>query len=152
MSETTIQTGIQTAIRAMSEFDNADVVINDWSILDQSSSAAPYVIIENADEFTSKQDTVTPDNTWQIQVTLIERFDNWKSSLDNLRTRRQAIIDKINTDTIRSAGGLANVTIDEVRAGGPIGYIYNRYLTDEQMAEALPAFLSQLIILSAEEF
>jgi hypothetical protein len=103
MSEATIQLGIQAALRAMSEFEDADIVINDWSVLDQSSSAAPYVIIENADDFTSRQDTVTPVTRWEIPLTLIERFDDWQPALDNLRTRRQAIIDKINSDDIRSA-------------------------------------------------
>lgn len=153
MSEATIQSGIQAVIQAMTEFSDGDVVINDWSILDQGNSAAPYVIIENADEFVSRQDAPSDQTTWQIKITLIEKFIDWDTTLNYFRTRRQAIIDKINAvGTARSAGGLAATTIDVVRSGGPIGYIYNRYIPDDQLAEAMPDFISQLIILETEEF
>jgi hypothetical protein len=95
---------------------------------------------------------MTPQTKWDEKVTLIEKFEDWQTTLDNLRAHRQAIIDKINSDSVRSAGGLANVTIDEVRAGGPIGYIYNRYIADTDLPEALPDFVSQLLIIPAEEF
>ena len=152
MSESSIQTGLQAAIQSMFEFADADVVINDWSILDNSNANAPYVIIENADEFTSRQDVMTPVTKWSEKITLIEKFEDWDTTLNGLRTRRQAIIDKINTGEARSAGVLEAVTIDEISSGGPIGYIYNRYIPDEQINEELPAFLSQLIILACEEY
>jgi tryptophan 2,3-dioxygenase len=151
-SETAIQLGIKTAIQSMIEFADADVVINDWSILDQSSQAAPYVIIENADNFRSMQITQTPENTWDIPITLIERFIDWTTSLNNFRDRRQAIIDKINSGDERSANGLSGVTIDEIRSDGSIGQIFLAYLTPEQQVEALPTFLSQRIVLVTKEF
>jgi hypothetical protein len=152
MSEAAIQAGIQAALQAMSEFDDADIVINDWGILDQSSLKAPYVIIENSDSFRSVQDVQTPENTWNIPITLIERFTDWSTTLNNLRARRLAIIQKINSGDERSAGGISGVTIDEIYADGPIRQVYPAYLTVEQQSEALPAFLSQRIILVAKEF
>ena len=152
MSEANIQSGIKTALQAMTEFEDADIVVNDWGILDQSSLSAPYVIIEDADDFTSDQDTETPKNLWSMPITLIERFTDWTTTLNNLRTRRQAIIDKINSGTVRSAGGLAGTNLRRVRNDGPIGRIYPAYIPEGQAQDALPAFLSQRIILEVEAF
>ena len=68
MSEKLIQEGIQDAIQAMDAYANADVVINDWTILDQADSAAPYVIIENSDTFKAPQTAGDPSRTWEIPV------------------------------------------------------------------------------------
>lgn len=152
MSEATIQSGIQTAIRAMAEFADADVVINDWGIMDQASSNAPYVLIENSDTFESKQQTVSANTVWELPITLIERFTDWDTTLNNLRTRRQAIIDAINTGDIRTAGGLEAVDISSVRNDGGISYIYDAYIDPTDEPNALPTFISQRILLVAEEF
>ena len=72
MSEVTIQAAVQDTLQAMAAFAAADIVINDWSILDSSTFAAPYVIIRTADSVTSRQDTMTPNTRWQIPVTLFE--------------------------------------------------------------------------------
>ena len=152
MSEYTVQQGIQTAIRAMDEFADADVVINDWGILDQSSANAPYVLIENSDDFNAEQDTQEPVTVWSIPVNLIEAFSDWDTTLNNFRTRRQAIIDKINSGTVRSAGGLDATNVRRVYNDGPIYHIEDKSLSDEQAREALPVFIGQRIILETEEF
>lgn len=153
MSELAIQEGIQDILQAMSEFADADVVINDWGLLDQSNSNAPYVIISNADDFVSRQDVKTPETTWQIPVTLCEAFSDWPTTLNNLRARRQAIIDEFNTvGDNRSANGLAAVTIDEIRNDGPIQPYYGPYVPAEAQAEVLPQFLNQTLILTVQEF
>lgn len=154
MSEVTIMEGIQTSIQSMSEFADVDVVINDWDILDQvgAKKQAPYVIIEISDDFESLQNTVTPNNTWNIKVTLIEAFvKKWKPTLDDLGTRRQAIIDKINDGSNRSAGGLDGTSINSIIAGGPVTEVTRRYPLDP--GEAVPPdYLAQPIILEVEEF
>lgn len=153
MSEVLIQQGIQTQIRAMAEFADADVVINNWGILDQSVENAPYVIISNSDTFRSKQDVKTAETTWEIPVTLFEAFTDWETTENNFRTRRQAIIENFNAvGDARSADGLDAVTVDEIRSEGPITPYYGVYLTDEQMAEATPQFLYQTLIFSTEEY
>ena len=153
MSEATIQTGIQTQIQAMAEFADADVKINDWSILDQGNAAAPYVIISDADTFVSRQDSKTAVTTWEIVVTLCEAFTDWTTTLNNLRTRRQALIDNFNAvGDARSADGLAAVTVDEIRSEGPITPYYGPYLRADDMAEALPQFLNQSMIFVTQEF
>lgn len=152
MSEATIQAGIKTALQAMDEFSDADIVINDWTIFDQYVGRAPYVIIGTSDDFESRQDTQTPNTNWNITLTLVEAFTEWKKSIDDLQIRRQAIIDKINSTNIRSAGGLEAVNIDEIRNASPILPRYDPYIPDEQLAEATPQFIYQDLVLVCEEF
>jgi hypothetical protein len=145
-SEAAIQSGIQTAIKAMTEFADADVVVNDWSLLDQPGNNAPYVIIQTADDFDSQQDTVSPQNEYYVILTLVEIFENWKTTLDNLCTHRQAIIDKINTTTVRSAGGLDGVRVRRVRNNGQVDYLF------QNAEDTLPIYAMQEIVLEVEDY
>lgn len=151
-SESAIQSGIATWIRAMSEFADADVVINDWSVLDKESANAPYVIISDADSFRVNLDANDDTGSWDEVVTLCEWFTDWPTTLNNFRTRRQAIIDAARSSNAGSAGGIAGVRIAEIRAeGGIIPYnpIYNR---QEYNPEVLPRYLIQHMIFACEEF
>ena len=152
MSEKTIAEGIQDALQAMDEFADDDVVINDWGILDQDTASAPYVIIKTSDIFSSVQNTKEPETTWEIPLMLIEdlRSVDYETALTNLRTHRQAIIDKINSTNIRSAGGEDSVTVDRVYSGSEIEEIPDLYNANTNEAE--PVFLAQLILLTVEEF
>ena len=153
MSEQAVHEGIQAVIRQIAAFAAADVVINDWSVLDQSSQAAPYVIISNADDFRSRQDATSPQTTWQVPVAIYERWTDWPTTLANLRARRQAIIDEFNVvSDNRAANGLPAVTIDEIRNDGPITPYYGPYIRAEEVPDALPQFLMQTLILSVEEY
>lgn len=153
MSEATIQSGIQTTLQAMSEFADADIVINEWGILDQAVTGAPYVIITNSDSVDSRQDTRTANTKWSIPITLYEAFTDWATSFNNFRTRRQAIIDAYNgTSTARSAGITSGVTIDRIRNDGDIGFYFDKTLSDEELRVAMPIFLYQTLILEAEEY
>lgn len=153
MIETTVQANIQIIIQGMSEFDDADVTINDWSLLDQSNSRAPYVIITNASNIDSRQDTSDEQVTYGLPLFLIERFVDWETSLNNFRARRQALFNKFTAaGTARSAGGLEGFTINRVRTEGPITEYYDRNIPAELIATSLPAFLMQEIVLECEEF
>jgi len=152
MSEKTIQEGMQTVMLAMGEFTGGDVVINDTSILDGSSTGAPYVIIWNSDNFIATQGTVTGNQEWEIPFTLYERFLDWNSALNGIRDTRQAIIDKFDAvGTARSAGGLEATDIHTIRADGPIGEVYPRYNTPAQDTEATPVYLAQRMIAEVNE-
>ena len=70
MSEATIAAGLATAIKAMDEFADADVVHNDFGVYGKQAGA-PYVLIGSTDNFESRQDVTTPETTWQIPVRLI---------------------------------------------------------------------------------
>lgn len=152
MSEYAIQQGIQDTLQAMTEFADASVVINDWSILDGPMTGAPYVIITDANNFTARQDTRTPNTKWEIVITLFEQFTDWPTTLNNLRARRQAIIDAFNASGTARSAGLTAVTIDEIRAGSDITEWYDHYIPQGQLPESSPVCLSQVMILTAEEF
>lgn len=150
MSEATIQAAVQDTLQAMAAFAAADIVINDWSILDASTFAAPYVIIETADSVTSRQDTMTPNTRWQIPVTLFERFTNWAETYNNLRDRRQAIIDEFNEIGANRSPGGGSVTADVIRTDGPVGQWYDPYMNQDD--NPLPVFITQRLILEVEEY
>jgi hypothetical protein len=133
MSELSTQTAIQADIQALSEFGTGTVVINDWRILDQSTSLAPYAIIQNADNFNVEMPCNT---TWQTPVTIIVRFTDWQESLNEFRDTRQAVL-----DGIANAAYTVNIT-----ANSGIGEIHDKYNDDPA---AMPVFLSQRIIITA---
>ncbi len=153
VTEKTIQEAFQTALRALSNFADADVTINDWSVLDGSVDNAPYVIIENADDWDSVQQTVTAVDNMRIPFTLVVKLaaDTWKTALDNFRDARQAIKDCFQ-GTGRSAFGYAGVYIPRIRPDGPVGYIYSPDVDPEQQPYATPLFISQRMIAEVEEF
>ena len=153
MTEKLVQEGIQAVIRAMDEFGNADVRINDWDFLDGPISDAPYVMIENSDDFDSKQDTTSANTVWQIPVNLLERYVDWKQSMTDFRDRRQALIDKFNeVGSARAANGLASTTTDRIYPESPIGFRFLEYLDPELRDEQEPVFIEQRLLFQVEEF
>lgn len=149
LQETNIQTGLQTAIQAMTEFADADVVINDWTILDQTVASAPYVLILNSETFEIPQATNEPGQ-WSIPIVIFAAFTEWKATLDDLRAKRLALCDQINTSNYRSAGGLEGVVIQTIRGGGPPMYVYDVYATNPELAD--PVFVGYPVILDVTEF
>ena len=153
MSEAAIQADIQDVIQLVDGFSNASVVINDWTILDQSSQNAPYVIILTADDFTSRQDTVTPDTTWFVPILLIVRFVNWADSPTELGTYRQALIDEFNkVSTNRSPGAAAGIMVsaDVIRNEGTIDGIPGPWRHPDEIISD-PDFIGQRIIFEIRE-
>ena len=150
MSETAIQSGLQTAFRAMARFSSADVVINDWRILDGNIAGSPYILIENADTMNSRQDAPTPVTTWDIPVTIYRQFADWNTTMGSLRDDRQAVVDNINSSDVRSAGGL-QVSINAVRSEGRED-VYDIYNPSEFDAEKEPTFIGYRLILVCEEY
>jgi hypothetical protein len=153
MSEQTIAEGTQSILQGMDDFASADVVINDWTILDGPTKNAPYVIIETSDDFVSRQDVPAQGETWQIPHHLVTRFTDFKTALDSFRDTRQNIIDEFNTTgTNRSAGITTKMTdVREIRGGGPIEYLYEKHLTDEEQREADPTYVVQPLIFEVYE-
>jgi hypothetical protein len=153
VTETQIQAGLKTALQAMAEFADASVVINDWGVLDGTTENAPYVIITTSDDFTSRQDSPSANDTYNIPVTLFEAFTDWPTTLNHLQARRTAIITLANQGgTFRSAGQLESVTINAVRSGSRILPYYEPGLSADEMREATPQFLMQEIVLETEVF
>lgn len=157
MSEYAVQTALQVLFQGMAAFDDADVVINDWRILDGSTQAAPFVIIETGDEIGSVQTSRYAETTYSIKVYLFETFTTWKETLDNFTTRRDAILTLFNDSSTgnRAAGSVdaASVAIDieEIRASSGVEPWYTRYVSAEDAANAVPNYLWQLLIFQAKE-
>ncbi len=152
LSELEIQQAIQTAIQATTGFSSADVTINDWSVLDGPIENAPYAVISDADDFVNRQDVQTPTASWDEVVQLYEYFTDWPTTLNNFRTHRQAIIDKFNSGSIRSAGGQGGIDITEIKNLGPIMPYYGPYIDPNQQPESLPQFIYQTLVVHCEEF
>ena len=156
VSEQTIQEAIQDALQAMSEFSDSDITINSWTFLDNSTQAGPFVVIENSDNFVSRQQTVTAINNFEIPFTLFDAVDavNDATTLNSFRDHRQAILDACNTEggTVRTAGGLAGIMITEIRNDGPITPWFDPTIPTEQLPWASPLYLYQRMLLSCEEF
>ena len=153
MTELAVQQGLQTIIRALSEFADADVVINDWTVLDGGVAGAPYVIIFTADTFRARQYSTSEQTWWNVPVRMVEAFTDWETTLNNFSAHRQAIIDAMNAlGTARAAGQATPVTIDEIRSEGPITPYYDPYLSAEQLPEATPIYLYQDLIFATEEY
>lgn len=131
MSEATLQATVATALRALSDFADADVTVNDWSILDQSTTRAPYAIIETADAF-QYLGAITP-LVWSIPVNLFVAFSDWTQAKNDMRDLRQSVI-----ATLAGQCDTSNI-----RADGRISEWYDQY-ADAKSAE--PVYLSQRII------
>jgi hypothetical protein len=152
MSEQTIAEGIQDILQAMDDFASADVVINDWTILDGPRKSAPYVIIETSDDFVSRQDGSSQVEVWQIPCHLFTRFQKWETALNNFRDTRQNIINEFNAvGTSRAAGQSGMTDAREIRNDGPITYWYEKYLTQEEQEVADPIFVMQPMIFEVLE-
>lgn len=151
MSEATIRTSLKTALDALPTFGAGAVVIEDWSLLDQTNSAAPYARIGIADLIEVQQGSMDgPIYTWPIPISLWARFTDWPESRLELATTRQAVVDALIGDGSNlDAAGDALVTT--IRAAAPPYEVYDRYLTAEQTPEALPIFLGQDLIVTVRE-
>lgn len=155
MSEKAIQEGLQDIFQALAGYENADVVINDWGVLDGEIVKAPYVIIGNANIFTGRQDAQTANTRWDVEVYLFIGFppgSTWKAVLDDFRDKRQTLLDTMNSSDNRSANGIESVTIDVVRQGAPVEYWYDPSTPPDMLASSTPLFVYQMMIFEAEEY
>ena len=148
--ETTIQTDLKTTLLTMSEFDAGDVVIDDWTILDQPTTNAPYALIRTADDFRWREDSMDGEHrTWSILVGLYVAFSEWGVSRAVFRDLRQAVLDKFAGDNSALTGD--NVLIQEIRNAGPIGEVYDVYIAPEELPEATPIMLFQDLTFEVRE-
>jgi len=148
-TELQIQNGMKASILGITKyFDAGTAVINEDTFLDESIYRMPAVNILNSDEFISRQDTTTATGSYSTIVLLYIEFTDWKTSQNQFRDVRQAIIDEFNTvGTARSAGGLDGVTINQISSGGPIiGISWN------DNDQTLPVYLMQPLVFEVELF
>lgn len=147
MTEKTVAEAVQDVLQAIATFEDADVTINDWSVLDQPTTNAPYAIVETADDFGVTYISSEEVYRWSIPVTIIEQFQDWDTSLTAFRDTRQLVIDALGV-----GGGVVGLAVRAIRSSGPVGYIYPAYTQVEFTADAIPIFVTQRIIVDCEEF
>lgn len=152
-SEQALQEGIQDIMQALSNFDINDVTINDWDVLDRPGSGGPFFIIGNSDDLSSVPGT-SERGFYEIPGDLIYYVadKSWKVGADGFRDTRQAIRTTINSGDNSTANGLATIFISEMRAGTPIGFLYQYGVDPELDTEAVPMYLVQSLIFRVELF
>jgi len=150
MSEATLQADLQRELlRLTSTFSSGDVTISDWSILDGSSAAAPFVVIGVADDFDSETENVWTAS-WTIPFDLIVRFTDWDDSMLALRNARQTIISNLRDTThYQNASAALAWGLRRISAGSGVSEIYDKY--NENTVESLPVYLSQQINMEVAE-
>jgi hypothetical protein len=154
MTDTTIISGLITLFTSLESFGAQDVVVDDYSILDGTSHRSPFLLIETPSDFTATQATKIPTTIWDIPVTLFVRFTDWQESMEMFRQYRNELISLMNTGTGERAAGLTtgSITIDTIKGEGNIEGFYDVYLDEEQVKSALPIYLQQTIVFTAEEY
>lgn len=150
MSEATLQADLQREFLTLTSlFSSGDVTINDWNVLDGPNENAPYIVIENSDDFAIATIQTDPIPLWMIPFTLFIRFLDWGTSEAAFAAVRQPILDHLVNKAYAAGSGNLNFGIRSIRSGSPIGYVYDRYVQEE--AESLPVFISQRIIVETAE-
>jgi hypothetical protein len=150
VSEATLQADLQREFLTLTAlFSAGDVTINDWEVLDGPNERAPYIIIENSDDFAIATIQTSPSRLWMIPFTLFVRFQDWSSSEVEFAAARQPVLDHLVNKAYQATSGNLSFGIRSIRADSPMGYVYDRYLEND--AESLPAFLSQRMIVEIAE-
>lgn len=152
ISEKTLQEAIRDKLLSLDRLEGRTVVINDWDALRAATrDDAPMAIIDNADEFESRQDSFTVTNNFVVKITLVVGYETDKVSHDEFRDLRQDVIDAF-TDSERSAGGLSGVDLARIASGSPVDYIYDQYIREEDFNTVDPAYIFQTLLFYFEQF
>lgn len=150
MSEATLQADLQREFLTLTSlFSAGDVTINDWDVLDGPIENAPYIIVENSDDFAIAAVQTSPSRLWMIPFRMFVRFLDWGTSEVAFAAARQPVLDLLVNKAYAAGSGNLNFGIRSIRSGSPIGYVYDRYVEND--AESLPAFLSQRLIVEIAE-
>lgn len=160
-SEGQIQTAVRDTLRLIDGFKDERVTINDYSPLDFSygdtvEDPDPIVVIINSDGFTSDQSGYTARNNWEIGIDLLIPYTpDSRIARDLFRHYRDLIVAKFNeVGSSRSPGSeYGSVIAKVIRSGAPIAAVFDTYSDDpKDVADRIPTFLSQLIILEVETY
>lgn len=152
MSEATLQADLKREILQLTHlFGEADVVIDDWSILDGGNANAPYVIIVSSDTLeVTRIQTDDKLTSWTIPFYIIVKFDDWDSARSSLGATRQGVLDHLKaTEGYLDASGRLAWGLRSIRALEPVSEIYDRFI--ENPEEALPVFLAHKLGAVVEE-
>lgn len=111
----------------LDEYEEHDVVINDWTILDGTMARSPYIIIENAPNVETDQRRVY---SYDLPITLVVSFVDWQETLNGFRTFRQNIVNLL-------AG---NNSVTKIKSTTEIAEMHDVY---DRHEDSLPVFIMQ---------
>ena len=146
-TEITIIEALADDVRASSKFDSDDVTIGDWGVLDGSNLAAPYVVFRPADDFRILYRVKTPEQSWSILLDLFEAFIDFDESMVEFIDSRRALIAAVAAGT-----GTTGLSLREIRANTNVDPVYPMNNDPEFIANAIPTFLTQEIVIECEVF
>lgn len=115
MKEHELQDAVQSLIRALPDYDDENVTINDWSRLDAGLMSSPVAIVGTGDRFTA-----TPRATeYGVAVILVEPFEGWAPTLSSLAKHREEVANQLLNEVV----GLNSTTFEALDDVGvyPVG-------------------------------
>lgn len=143
MSESALLEQLQSSLLSLTTvFSPGSVTICDWGVLDGPSSRAPFAILEPSDTVVLQDIPTYATASWEIQITLIVRFLDWKVSLPEFSRVRQSVLDLLRHPE-RLSGPLLSIGIQSVQSRSDISGIYSKYPENPQ--ESLPVYLGQTL-------
>lgn len=154
-TELSIEQAVQNTLQALSSFEDQDVTINDWNVLDEPTAKSPWAIVVTSDDFDSRQDTTTATTDYTVPVWLVVDLtgQTWEEAYNQLRDVRQEIVDTFNAvGTARSAGGLDGVNLVRIFAMSEITYIYPQNVNPDLTPDTLPDYVTQMIGFEFEQY
>ncbi len=94
MSYETVEEGLADQIRALEHFDDRRVSKNDWKIV---SGGIPHAVILQYRQFQTVRDSYDQDVMvqWTIRIHLLVRYTDDTASNNNMRDRRDEILNRI---------------------------------------------------------
>lgn len=113
MSYVTVENGLMTLLRTVSGYTAVNTSIGDWRILGKGIDKA---LVLNPGSIPERNVTASPRrirNLWVIEVDLLVAFQkDLSEAAGNIRTERQAIMDKIDQyPTLNQVSGVINAFI-----------------------------------------
>ena len=137
--EKDFQLSLQTVIQGISGIDSDSVVINDWDVKNKSFDKSPYVIIETANDYDMDwQDAVCTTTRFVVPIVILVHFTGWKDAFDKMRDTRHDIV-----YTLSNNPRMNGAEIMAVNNTGRIIELYSPYISEDQIHESLPEFVSQ---------
>jgi hypothetical protein len=120
MSSASVQTALQTLIRALASFDDADVTLGNWLVLDRGS--APYAVIYPGpfEIVDVSDDGAVVLIRWQHYIEVFAKWD--PDGYASITTARAAVMNQLMI--YPSLNGLTGIQRALIRDGSEIRTLY----------------------------
>lgn len=140
-TELELQEALADVLRSMTYFEDNDVSINDWGVLDDEKVKAPFAIVQTADDFEST-DTYADTTRFVLVAYVFIEFVDWQTSLNEMRDVRQNVLTTMNTGSNRALS-IDSVRVERIFALSGVEPYYDPTLESSQIPYADPLYLFQ---------